>query len=375
MTIKVLVIEDEALLRREVVQWLTLEDYDAFEAADGIEGVNQAFQHQPDLIICDITMPRLDGHGVLLELRSHPSTAATPFIFVTARASHEDVRRGMDLGADDYISKPFTRLELLGAIQARLEKKAAFEHKQQDQIALLESALAQEHDQRMLKAKLVAMFSHDFRNPLASILASNSLLRNYRDRLSHDRQELHFGRVEDAVRQLIQMLDDMLMIARMETGHLDFTPQRLNPEQFFQKLIDEFQTIHEATHHLIYICHFKGDIEADPALLRQIASNLISNAIKYSPKESEVHISVQIVDKEMIFAVQDHGIGIPETDQTSLFQSFQRASNVSGLPGTGLGLAIIQQAVELHRGSIRLDSQVGVGTTVTVRIPIVSFQV
>src|SRR5690349_8908794 len=114
---KILVIEDEKILREEVADWLMLEDYEAMSAEDGIAGVEAAFRHLPDLIICDITMPRLDGHGVLLELRANSTTADIPFIFVTARASYEDVRTGMDLGADDYITKPFTRLELLTAIQ------------------------------------------------------------------------------------------------------------------------------------------------------------------------------------------------------------------------------------------------------------------
>src|SRR5687768_634463 len=175
---KILVIDDEAILRTEVVEWLTLEGYEAASAADGMEGINEAFHYLPDLIVCDITMPILDGYGVLLELRSNPTTAHIPFIFVTARAAYEDVRQGMDLGADDYITKPFTRLELLQAIQTRLAKKSVQEHHQQQQVEQWQQAFEQEREQRLLKSKLVAMFSHDFRNPLASIISSNTLLRD-----------------------------------------------------------------------------------------------------------------------------------------------------------------------------------------------------
>src|SRR5664279_2639844 len=285
---KILVIEDEGILRDEICEWLTLEDYEAFGAADGIEGVSEAFHRQPDLIICDITMPRLDGHGVLLELRANPASADIPFIVVTARAAYEDVRRGMDLGADDYITKPFTRLELLQAIQTRLEKKSAQEQYRQDAVDQWQQAFQQEREQRQLKSKLVAMFSHDFRNPLASIMSSSSLLRDYGGRMDEERRLAHFNRVDASVRQLLQMLDDMLIVSQMETGNLDFKPEPLNIAEFLRQIVEEFQSIHGETHPLVFESHFTDTVTADPRLLRQIAANLISNAIKYSPQGSEV---------------------------------------------------------------------------------------
>jgi two-component system, sensor histidine kinase and response regulator len=367
---KILMIEDEAILREEVLEWLTLENFDALGAADGIAGIEAAFHHLPDLIICDITMPRLDGHGVLLELRANPATIDIPFIFVTARAAYDDVRRGMDLGADDYITKPFTRLELLRAVQTRLEKKAVLEQKRQFEVQQWQQAWEQEREQRLLKSKLVAMFSHDFRNPLTSIMSSNALLRDYADRLDENRRLAHFNRVETSVRQLLQMLDDMLVVAQMETGHLEFKPEPLNLERFFQGIIDEFQAMHSETHAIVFKCASSGDLPADSRLLHQIVANLISNAIKYSPPGSEVSVSLDHFDGYIELSVQDQGIGIPEADQHRLFASFQRASNVGSVAGTGLGLAIVQQSAELHGGSVHLASQVNVGTTVTVKIPI-----
>ena len=150
-------------------------------------------------------MPRLDGYGVLLELHANPATANLPFIFLTARAAHEDIRQGMSLGADDYITKPFTRRELLAAIQSRLVKKNGQEQKHQQEVAQLQRALAHEQEQRLLKAKLVAMFSHDFRNPLTSILMANSILRDHGDRMNAQRRLAHFNHIETSARQLVQM--------------------------------------------------------------------------------------------------------------------------------------------------------------------------
>lgn len=367
---KILVIEDESILREEVVEWMKLEGYEAIGCADGVAGINEAFSYRPDLIICDITMPLLDGHGVLLELRANPSTSAIPFIFVTARASHDDVRKGMNLGADDYITKPFTRVELLQAVQTRLEKIALQQQEHQNEVKQWKQAFEQEREQRFLKSKLVAMFSHDFRNPLGAILSSVSIVRDYADHMGEQRRLKHLNRAEASVRQLIQMLDDMLIVSQMESGNLAFKPEQLNMSEFLQQIVDEFQFIYTETCSLVFKSQFADDIMADPRLLRQIAANLISNAIKYSPQGSEVQILLEYDDDQVGISVRDHGIGIPEADQQRLFTAFQRASNVGDVRGTGLGLAIVKQAVDLHGGSIELESKVGMGTTVTVQIPV-----
>jgi signal transduction histidine kinase len=366
---RILVIDDEVKLSEEVLDWLNLEGYDTASAADGIAGINEAFRQKPDLIVCDITMPRLDGHGVLLEIRSNPATADIPFIFVTARASHQDMRTGMDMGADDYITKPFTRRELLDAIQSRLGKKAVLEQKRQQELDGLQEALMQEQEQRMLKARMVAMFSHDFRNPLAGIQSTASLLQNYYDRIDVERRNEHFNRIQVSVQQLLQMLDDMLTVAHMESGKLAFTPQPVELEPFFQAIVDEFRAIQGSSRKIAFESEGAAIVMADRRLLRQIAANLISNAIKYSPAGSPVWVQLASGQNQFSLSVTDQGMGIPEPDQVRLFEAFQRASNVGQIQGTGLGLAIVKQAAELHGGLIQFESHVGKGTHFLVTIP------
>ena len=120
---KILVIDDETDLRHEIVELLTFEDYEAIGAEDGWVGVERALQDQPDLILCDLTMPGLDGYGVLIELRANPATAEIPFIFITARSAPEDIQKGMTLGANDYLTKPFYHQDLFRAIEACLSPK------------------------------------------------------------------------------------------------------------------------------------------------------------------------------------------------------------------------------------------------------------
>lgn len=366
----ILVIEDESLLREEVAEWLKFEGYTAITAEDGVDGIEKALQYLPDLIVCDIMMPRLDGYDVLLEIRSNIKTADIPFVFMTARAAHEDIRAGMNLGADDYLTKPFTRVDLLQAIKSRLEMTAARRLKIKEEIEALRTELAKEHEQRLIKGKLVGMFSHDFRNPLATILSSISLLRDYADRMDEKRRLTHMNRVDASVRQLLHMLDDMLIITQMESGRLEFKPELLNVEQFLQHIIAEFQIIHAETHTFRVESRFGDPMMADPRLLRQIAANLISNAVKYSPAGSEISITLEFRQGQFVFCVADRGIGILEKDQAELFGVFHRGSNVGDISGTGLGLAIVRQAVELHNGTLHVESEVGRGTKITVLIPI-----
>ncbi|MBZ0297985.1 MAG: response regulator [Anaerolineae bacterium] len=366
---KILVIDDETILRQEITEWLTLEDYEVINAADGRAGVEAAFQHQPDLVISDVLMPHLDGYGVLLEMRSNPLTVDTPFIFLTARTAHEDMRQGMSLGADDYITKPFTRQELLEAIEIRLGKKAAQEEKHLREVGQWQQALEYEREQRLLKTKLIAMFSHDFRNPLTVIRSSNILMQKYADRMGDEQRQDHTNRIEASVQQLLQMLDDMLMIAQMETDNLDFRPEPLALSEFFQRIAGEFQTIYGKTHSIFYEAHFDDTSKADPRLLRQIASNLISNAVKYSSQGSQVHVVLDKSSDCWSLSVQDQGRGIPEEELDCMFEAFHRGSNVRDISGTGLGLAIVKQATDLHDGSVHLESQVDIGTTVSVTIP------
>ncbi len=367
---KILVIEDEMLLREEVAEWLTVEGHEALCAADGAEGVVLAAAQLPDVILCDIAMPRMDGYAVMLEIRADPHTQLMPFIFMTAKATQEDIRIGMTLGADDYITKPFTYRDVMQAIQTRLDKKALQEERKQAEIERWQQALEQEHELRLFKSRMVAMFAHDFRNSLGSILTSNGTLRDFGDRLSKQRQLTYFHRIEASVHQLTHMLDDMLTVAQIESGSLDFRPEPLDITQFVQQVLEEFQLIHQETHVIEYKSQFPDSMMADPRLLRQIISNLVSNAVKYSPKGSIVRLSLQRQDRHIELTVQDYGIGIPEADLHRLFETFQRAENVGAIPGTGLGLAIAKQAIVLHGGDVDLKSQVGVGTTVTVRFPI-----
>ncbi|MFN8371354.1 MAG: response regulator [Anaerolineae bacterium] len=309
---KILVIDDEQPIREEVMEWLQFEGYDVAGAENGRLGLEAIDRSIPDLILCDIAMPEIDGHEVLIEVRSNPLFNHIPFVFLTAAADRDAVRKGMNLGADDYLTKPFTHAEVLSTVHSRLQKQDALNGQIKNQLDSLHDALNEEHERLLLKSRLVAMFSHDFRNPLTSILSSSGVLRSYQERLSAQQQQKYFDRIDGSVHLLLQMLDDMLLVAELEGGHLEITPQPLDINEFTQTIVDEFRLIDQQAHKLTLHSTIGYTVMVDPKLLRQILANLISNALKYSPANTEVDIYLFADYGSTVLAIEDHGIGIPE---------------------------------------------------------------
>ncbi|HRF98496.1 MAG TPA: ATP-binding protein, partial [Aggregatilineales bacterium] len=277
---------------------------------------------------------------------------------------------GMNMGADDYLTKPFTNAEVLGAIRSQLAKKINHDRQIQIQLSSLMVALSEEREKNLLKTRLVAMFSHDFRNPLSSVLSSSNIIRNYEARLTPERKQYHFDSIDGAVYRLVQMLEEMMMVAEMEGGHLDYIPQPMDLEVFMQSMIEEFRLIDQNSHVLICENGIRQPILADPKLLRHIMTNLIANALKYSPTGTEVHVNITEKGDTFTIAVQDSGMGIPADEIDRLFDPFYRATNAKHLKGTGLGLSIVKNCVEHHLGGISVTSEVNNRTTFLVTLPL-----
>jgi two-component system sensor histidine kinase/response regulator len=368
---KILVIDDDPVLCGEVADWLGVEGFEVLSAEDGIVGVKYAYDNVPQLIVCDISVPHLDGYGVLLEIRANPATSNTPIIFTGAKKSEKKLHLGLSFDADEFIPKPFTQSELLQAIHTRLQKKSLEQMELERQVAQLEQALASQEEQRLLKAKMIAMVVHDFRNPLASILSSSNLVRDYADRMDEQRRFMHMNRIDASVRYLISMLDELLVLAQIDSGSLVFTPVSLDLGYLLQKIVEEFQLININSHKISFENSLEVQVIADSRLLRQIVSNLISNAVKYSPSGGVVRVTLDKNNQQLVLKVIDHGIGISDVDQASFLDAFQRGSNVGNIPGTGLGLTIVKRAVELCGGDIQVESQIGSGTTMTVVLPMI----
>lgn len=368
----ILIIEDETILLEETLEWLRFEGHEAIGAADGKTGVTYAKFYLPDLILCDISMPGLDGYEVLLAVQGQLDTVGIPFIFLTARTSRDEIRRGMELGADDYITKPFTRLELLKAIETRLARREQKEQEHQHEVQLLQKALVDMHDRRLLQGKLLKMLSHDFNGPLTSILLTSTMLCSRIDRFDKEAQLQHLERINAAARLLQQMLEDVVLVNQLEQNSLTLQPKPVIPSEFLQRLIQVFRALYSENCDIVLPPHADEPIVVDDRLLRQVAMNLVTNALKFSLDHNRVEIELYRDGEQAVLRVRDNGIGIPEADQATIFEAFNRGSNVSAVAGSGLGLAIVKQAVDLHGGTIALESKINGGTTFTVKFPLLS---
>lgn len=364
----ILIIEDETNIREEVAEWLEFEGHEVHTAINGEEGIEQAAKYHPDLIICDIRMPKMNGHQVLATIRAKPETVDTAFIFATASDERESIRYGMQLGADDYITKPFTYEELMAAISARLKRHDDMLGIYQQRMDALESALDNAHKQTLLKSRVMAMFSHDFRNPLALIQSSASLMISYYDRISKEEQIQKLKQINSSVQLLLQMLDEMLLIAEMESEQFHIHLECIDIKEFIHGIVNDFAEIHR-NHHFNFVSETNASIDVDKQLLRQIMYNLLSNAAKYSPEQTEIYIHLAYIDSKLTLQVSDQGMGIPEEQLVRIFDPYIRATNTKHIKGTGLGLAIVKRAVELCDGEIDVTSQEDVGTTFRASIP------
>ena len=235
----------------------------------------------------------------------------------------------------------------------------------------LRQGLAKEKELGELKTRFVSMASHEFRTPLATILATTETLSAYRHKMTDEQIAKRLHNIFEQIGHLKNIMEDMLQLARIQARRVEFNPVLLNLDALCRSVIDEFHEGAAVSPRLRYTCEDSTrENLLDKKLMRQILSNLISNALKYSNDETDVQLSLAYQQDQLILTVSDNGVGIPEADKKHLFEPFHRGVNVGTVPGTGLGLTIVKEAVDLHNGEIQLTSEEDWGTSVVVRIPV-----
>ncbi|MGF1492296.1 MAG: AAA family ATPase [Microcoleaceae cyanobacterium] len=277
------------------------------------------------------------------------------------------------------MSKVFTpdrvsTLTILATQAAISLENAQLLERQKQSEAEVRRALAREQELSDLKSRFITLTSHEFRTPLSVISSSAGILKSFGYKLSDHQKLQHLEKIQSYVQHTTQLLDDILMINRVEAGKLEFNPSPIDLCHFCQTLVDEIQTMNQS--HTVLFSYASvepqetNQIKLDQKLLQQILSNLLSNAVKYSPQGGKVDLSVRVTAQTVIFRVTDQGIGIPLESQASVFEAFSRAENAGNIQGTGLGLSIVEKCVELHRGEIEFISEVDQGSAFTVTLPI-----
>lgn len=362
---KILVIEDAEPLRNDIIEMLTFEGFEVLGAENGVIGVELARKFQPNLIICDIMMPQLDGYGVLNALRRDQNTMMVPFIFLTAKTDRTDIRYGMGLGADDYLTKPFIASELLDTIKARLEKQQTF-------VEMAERKLKE------LSVSIITALPHELRTPLNTIVGFSDMLITEAQRLNPEQVSEWALHINLAAQRLYRLVENYLMYVRAEI----ITHNRAEMEALKAKFVDhpdaviQFHAMHKAQQ-----AKRESDIQVNIGKseriqiadhdLGKIIEELTDNALKFSSFGSTIHITTSVDHAHYVIQITDQGRGMTKEQIESIGAYMQFERWFYEQQGSGFGLIIVKRLVELYGGQLMLDSEVDQGTKVIVRLPIV----
>ncbi|MGB3692818.1 MAG: ATP-binding protein [Spirulinaceae cyanobacterium] len=357
----ILVVEDETIVGMGIRKALKDMGYDVPAViSSGEKAIAKAQIITPDLVIMDISLKgKYDGVEAAKQIQD---AFHIPIVYLTAHSDIKTLQRVKQTKPFGYVVKPFEERDLQTTIEIALSRYQAEKEVRQ--------ALEKEREINQLKHRFLSMTSHDLRTPLSVVSLAAELLESFSSTWEEEKKLRYIHKIQQAVRQMDNLLEDILIIGKAEVGSLGFNPNHLNLVEFCQELVDELQLIFQTRSPINLV--FKNSCQEaymDAKLLRQILTNLLSNAIKYSPNNQPINFYLSCDHNFAVFCIQDQGIGIPPQDLQELFKSFRRASNVGEIPGTGLGLAIVKKLTEIHRGTISVESELQEGTTFTVSLP------
>jgi two-component system sensor histidine kinase/response regulator len=358
----ILVIEDEWELRKNILKMLTFEGFEAVGAEDGRQGIDLAREREPDLILCDVMMPYVDGYQVLSTLHGEPKTRLIPFIFLTARAERDDLRLGMKLGADDYLTKPFTQDELLGAIETRLQRA---------------QVVAEVRDELLKQAKLkfTNLVSHELRTPLNQISMANALISEGFASMSEDELRQLLGLLDGGSQRLARLVEQTVILTEFETGLMgeENMLEHALPIQVGELVA---QSIEAGRRFALRNADLliNTDIQnpevlvlGQKHLLTHALAELIANALSFSPPDAEVRIEQDVLDDKVQVRIVDQGPGIaPGQVDTALDIFGQIDRELREQQGVGLGLPLARRIITTHGGELALQSGSGEGVEAVV---------
>ena len=370
---RILVIDDELGLREGCRRALQRHGFEVDVAGTGEAGLDKVRESGFDLALLDIMMPDISGIELLRMLHNHDPDIVC--IIITGYATVELAVAAMKLGAYDFIAKPFSDDNLVLAVEKGLDKRHLEQEARRLQRVEEEARrLAQERSMLeeldRVKSAFMRKVAHELRAPIAAIESfMNSILEGYG---SPEIQQLMQERAAQRAQELLALVDDLLNLSRIKDVKLKTAKQDVS----LQQILDQVLSLHgpEAERKEIILqvdCQDCPSIRADPTHIKQLWTNLISNAIKYTPQKGSVSVRLWIDESTLVGQVADTGIGIAQEDLPRLFEEFYRTEQAKSFAqyGTGLGLSIVKEIVEEHGGGISVDSELGKGTRFTFRLP------
>jgi two-component system sensor histidine kinase/response regulator len=373
----ILLVDDEPKNIQLLGNLLQQQGYAVEFATSGAEAIQWVNTRTFDLILLDVMMPEIDGYEVCKRLKSHPATSEIPVIFLTAKTDTESVVRGFNLGAVDYVTKPFQQQELLARVRTHV---ALVNHRRllEKYTALLEEknlALQQQtvqlEDLNASKDKFFSIIAHDLKSPLSSFLGFADILEILPTK-TQDQVEEIVGQFRTSAKNLFALLENLLTWSRLQRGMVEYLPQALNIKDFVARNVNLLSPNAAQKQITLHNRVLQGIVvSADLYMLDAVIRNLLSNAIKFTGAGGAVEISATVAEAMVTVAVADTGMGIPEEKLGKLFRIDAKFKHrgTAGEAGTGLGLILCKEFVEKNGGSIRVESQLGKGATFFFTLP------
>ncbi|MBK7965891.1 MAG: hybrid sensor histidine kinase/response regulator [Bacteroidetes bacterium] len=365
---KILIVDDrpENLYSLDCI--LAQDDREIFQANSGEEALKIAFEEDLSLILLDVQMPEMDGFEVANILKSTKRTRKTPIVFVTAISKEKKyMLKGLEEGAIDYLFKPLDTDITCAKVNMLLQL-----YSQQIEIEQKNAELSKLNEE---KNYFLGMASHDLRNPLGNIITFSTFLEDEADISLSTEHKNYLKIIINTSRGMMDLLDNLLDVSRIESGELIGKLSDFNVKDFVISCINQVKN--NADKKNIHLGFSIGDtvnmIHGNQEQLGQVLINLITNAIKFSHSETSIEITADVIEDQVVIKVADQGQGIPESEQSKVFEPFTKTSvrSTAGESSTGLGLSIAKKLIENHGGKIWVTSKKGEGSTFGFSIPLV----
>ncbi len=358
----VLIVDDNPANIQVVGNHLVQNNIDISMATDGNKAIIAAKAKTPDLILLDIMMPEVDGYQVARQLKADPQTKDIPIIFLTAKNTTEDVIKGFSMGAVDYIVKPFNSSELLVRVHNHLELK-----KYRD---LVLAKNLQLENLNLEKNELLGIAAHDLKNPIYNISMLAKVILE--EELEKEEIAEFAGDIVKTSEKMLDLIKNLLDINAIEEGRIKICIEDTNLDELIKTSMKIYKDRAAAKSIELNYENLSKDskAKADSNAMHQVLDNLISNAIKYSPLEKSIYISLFDSGEEIICSIKDEGPGLDEKDKSKLFQKFSKLSPqpTAGEHSTGLGLSIVKKYLDLMNGSIEVETELGMGCNFIVKL-------
>lgn len=366
----ILIVDDTPANLQVLSDLLRQSDYKVRPVPSGKLALKAASASPPDLILLDITMPEMNGYEVCRALKQEPLLKDIPVIFISALNETMDKVKAFQAGGVDYVIKPFQFEEVQARVGTHL-KLSRMQKLLETRNQALETSLARQKELEVMRDNLIHMIVHDLRSPLSGVIGYLSLLGMKIQELPEKHQH-YVTSARNSSDQLMKLINELLDVYKLESDALQIDTQLTDVRKLSSEAVELLASTLESVHLIEEYAPECPLIRLDQDLIRRVIVNLLSNAIAFSPPDSELTLSLNTVPEGLQFSVVDAGPGIPEAEQGLIFEKFGQveATHVKRKYSTGLGLTFCKMAVEAHSGSIGVSSVPGEGSTFWFTLPL-----